>query len=49
MDLETIVAVCMTQLHLSASLCDVKMHNMRHMVEGILALGECWLGRVRNM
>lgn len=40
MDLETIVAVCMSELHLSAQLCDVKMHNLRHMVEGILALGK---------
>lgn len=40
LELKTIVAMCLAELHLSTNLCDVKMHNLRHMVEGILALGE---------
>lgn len=50
--LRMLEALCLSEMHLSSQLCDIKMHNLTHCAEAILALGEvrsfdflsvCWM------
>lgn len=38
--LRMLEAICKSERYLSAQLCDIKMHNLMHSAEAILALGE---------